>query len=226
MTSPQQEAGMGAQAFQDLKSKAKISTNSEYQDRVKKITDRLIAQVQIPHAQWETVVFENEAPNAFALPGGKIGVYTGMIQLVENDAQLATVLGHELAHVTLRHAGQRLTAQIPYMLGYVGLNIALKNEDWKTRELGNAVFGIGSQVFGILPFSRSHETEADVVGLRYMAKAGYDPREAIRFWKLMQRKSSGGKPPEFLSTHPSDESRINHLEQEMPKALKYYQGIL
>lgn len=225
MTSPQEEAGMGAQAFQSLKKQQKISSNTEYQNRVKTIADRLIPHAKTGNVDWETVVFEEESANAFALPGGKIGVHTGMLKLVENDAQLASVMGHEIAHVSLRHAGQRFAAQFPIMLGYAGLNIALKNEDWKTRELANTAFGVGSTVFGILPFSREHEYQADEFGLRYMAKAGYDPREAVNFWRLMEKKSSGGKPPEFLSTHPSGSNRIARLEQMMPEAMKYYQGI-
>lgn len=225
MTSPSQEAQMGSQAFQSFKKTQKISQNREYQQRVKTVADRLIAHVAIPNAQWETVVFEDETPNAFALPGGKIGVHTGMLKLVENDAQLAAVMGHEIAHVTMRHSGQRFTAQFPIMMGYAGLGLALQHEDWKTQQLAMTAYGVGSQVFGVLPFSREHEYQADEIGLKYMAKAGYDPQQAIQFWKLMEKSSQGGKPPEFLSTHPSDSNRIAQLEQALPGAMQYYQGI-
>ena len=216
---------MGAQAFQSFKKSQKISTNEVDQQRVKAVADRLIAHVAIPDAQWETVVFEDETPNAFALPGGKIGVHTGMLKLVENDAQLAAVMGHEIAHVTMRHSGQRFSAQFPIMLGYAGLGLAMQHEDWKTQQLAMTAFGVGSQVFGVLPFSRQHEYQADEIGLKYMAKAGYDPQQAIQFWRLMEKSSKGGKPPEFLSTHPSDSHRITRLEQALPSAMQYYQGI-
>ncbi len=225
MTSPSQEAQMGAQSFQSLKQNQKISTNSADQARVKAVADRLVAHVAMANVQWETVVFEDETPNAFALPGGKIGVHTGMLKLVENDAQLAAVMGHEIAHVTMRHSGQRFSAQFPIMLGYAGLGAALQHEDWKTQQLAMTAYGVGSQVFGVLPFSRQHEYQADEIGLKYMAKAGYDPQQAIQFWKLMEKSAKAGKPPEFLSTHPSDSNRIARLEQALPAAMPYYQGI-
>jgi predicted Zn-dependent protease len=223
VTSPQQEAQMGSQAFQDLKRTQKISKNTDDQKRVKNVADRLIAHVEVPNARWETTVFEDEAPNAFALPGGKIGVHTGMLKLVENDAQLAAVMGHEIAHVTMRHSGQRFSAQFPIMLGYAGLGIALQNEDWKTREVFLMAMMGGSQL-GMLSFSRDHEYQADQIGLKYMAKAGFDPREAIKFWQLMEKKNTDA-PMEFLSTHPTDAHRISRLEEAMPTALQYYQGI-
>ncbi len=222
MTSPAQEASMGAQAFAEVKKERKTSKDPAGQKRVRAVADRIIPYVAMPPMKWEIEVFEDETPNAFALPGGKIGVHTGMLKLVENDAQLAAVIGHELAHVTMRHGGQRMAMQIPLMLGTTAIGVALQNDNYRAQQLWMTAVGVGSEVFLVLPFSRDHEYQADEIGLRYMARAGYDPREAVKFWKKMEATSSGGKPPQFLSTHPSDENRIQRLEAAMPAAIRTY----
>jgi predicted Zn-dependent protease len=218
MVSPSQEAAMGAQSFEELKRTKKISQDPAANAQVRRVTDRLIRQVAMPEARWEVLVFEDPTPNAFALPGGKMGVHTGILPLTQSDDGLAVVMGHEIAHVKLRHGGQRFSQQFGIMLGYSALGIALQNEDWKTRQLFMTAAGIGSQVFLTLPFSRQHEYEADRIGLTYMAQAGFNPNEAPKFWRRMQGASGGGKPPEWLSTHPSDENRIRQLEQLLPQA--------
>jgi predicted Zn-dependent protease len=225
ITSPKQEAEMGIQSFKDIKKSEKISKDPAANAQVKRVAGKLIKQVSVPNAKWEIVVFEDPTPNAFALPGGKIGVNTGILKITQNDDALAAVLGHELAHVTLRHGGERMTAQFATQLGYTTMAMALQNEDYKTQQFAGTAFGVGSQVFGVLPFSRYQESEADRVGIMYAAKAGYDPREAVAFWERMEAYGSqhGGSPPEFLSTHPADQSRIEQLKQLMPSAMAEYQ---
>lgn len=224
LLSPQEEAALGAQAFQDLKRQGKISTDPAVNARVQRVANQLIKQVDVPTARWEVVVFEDPTPNAFALPGGKIGVHTGILPITENDAGLATVLGHELAHVTLRHGAQRFSQQAALALGGQTLAVAMQNQAQRTTQLALAAFGVGSTLFVALPFSRSQEIEADQVGLRYMARAGYNPQEALAFWRRMAAyaQRQGGRPPEWLSTHPADENRLSAIYQMMPMAEMEY----
>ncbi len=220
LLSPTEEATLGAQAFNDLKRQGKVSTDPTVNAQVQRVVTRLIQQVNVPTARWEVVVFEDPSPNAFALPGGKIGVHTGILPITENDAGLATVLGHELAHVTLRHGAQRFSQQAALALGGQTLAIALQQQEQRTTQLALAAFGVGSQLFVALPFSRNQEIEADQIGLRYMARAGYDPKEALGFWRRMAQyaQSRGGRPPEWLSTHPADENRLSAIYQMLPMA--------
>jgi metalloendopeptidase OMA1, mitochondrial len=225
VTTPEQEASLGAQSFQQLKQGGSVSGDPIANAQVQRVAEKLIRQMNIPNAKWEVVVFDDPSPNAFALPGGKIGVHTGILPLTQTDAGLAAVLGHELAHVSLRHGGQRMSQQSGIMLGYSALGLALSNEEYKTQQLWMTAAGVGSQVFLTLPFSRSHEYEADRYGLLYMARAGYDPHEAIAFWQRMKAasESSGNKPPEWFSTHPADENRIKQLQTLLPQAEAEYQ---
>lgn len=227
LTTPQQEAQMGFTAFKDLKQSLAISDNAEANAQVQRVANRLIPHVDVPHANWEVVVFEDETPNAFALPGGKIGVHTGILPITQTDAGLAAVLGHELAHITLRHSGQRVSRQLAVQLGMTALDVGLATtqenySQYRPQILGG--LGAGASVGIILPFSRDNEYEADRIGMRYMARAGYDPREAVELWKRMKAYSEqrGGKPPEFLSTHPDDGNRIARLEYYLPEALQEY----
>ena len=220
------DAKMGAEAFAEAKAKEKVSTDVAANARVRKVGERIAQAVgsNLPGAQWEFVVFDApETVNAFALPGGKVAVYTGLLRLAGSDDELAFVMGHEIAHVTSRHGAERMTeGAIAQGIGAV-VDTTSKNSQY--RELILAAYGGVSNV-GMLKFSRSHESEADFVGLRYSAKAGYDPRAATTFWKKMSAESAkaGGKPPEFLSTHPSDERRIAELEAEMPQVIPIYEA--
>ncbi|GAB4241410.1 MAG: M48 family metallopeptidase [Candidatus Methylacidiphilales bacterium] len=225
LISPAEEAAIGAQAFNDLKRQGKVSTAPAINARVQRVANRLIQQVNVPNARWEVVVFDDPTPNAFALPGGKIGIHTGILPITENDAGLATVLGHELAHVTLRHGAQRFSQQAALALGGQTLAVALQRQEQRTIQLAMAAFGVGSTLFVALPFSRSQELEADQIGLRYMARSGYDPKEALGFWRRMAAfaRSQGGRPPEWLSTHPADENRLSAMYQMMPLAEMEYQ---
>jgi predicted Zn-dependent protease len=159
--------------------------------------------------------------NAWCMPGGKVVVYTGILPVTKNENGLAVVMGHEIAHAIAEHGNERMSQELLRQAGGVALTVALKDNPEETRNLWLAAYGLGSEVGVMLPFSRLHESEADHLGLIFMAMAGYDPREAPDFWTRMA-EAGGQKPPEFLSTHPSDETRISSLNNWMPEALKYY----
>ncbi|MGG7035669.1 MAG: M48 family metallopeptidase [Flavobacterium sp.] len=167
---------------------------------------------------WEYKLVDDKSVNAWCMPGGKIVVYTGILPITKNDAGLATVMGHEVSHALANHGAQRMSAAQLQQLGGVGVAIATGNKSAETQQIFQQVYGGGSEVLGMLPFSRSHETEADKIGLILMAIAGYNPEEAIGFWQRMSQKSGGGAPPEFLSTHPSDATRIANLKKLIPEA--------
>jgi predicted Zn-dependent protease len=170
---------------------------------------------------WEFNTIESEQINAWAMPGGKVMVYSGLFAVTQNETALAIVMGHEIAHAVAKHGSERMSQGLVQQLGGMALDIALMNEPEQTRDLFLLSYGIGSQVGAMLPWSRQQETEADKYGLIFSAMAGYDPREAIPFWQRMS-SAGGGSPPEFLSTHPSDATRMRKLNQFMPEALKYY----
>lgn len=178
----------------------------------------------MPNAKWEYVVFENDKMiNAFAMPGGKVGVYTGMFKkLIQTDDDLAVVVGHEIAHVTARHGNERVSHSLLAQLGAAAIQIASKDQSASTRQLILSAYGAGATYGYILPFSRKHESEADRIGLFYAARAGYNPEVAIPFWERMSALNSGSQPPEFLSTHPSGDTRIRKLREIMPDAVVEY----
>jgi len=222
-----EEAAMGATAFLDIKGKEKISTDRVANERVTQIGERIaaVAGDDLPNAKWEFVVFDaSETVNAFALPGGKVGVYTGLLKLADSDDEIAIVMGHEIAHATARHGSERWSQGAALALGGVVLSETVLKDN-KNREGWLAAYGAGATVGVLLPYSRLNESEADEIGLVYAARAGYDPRAAITFWEKMAAEAAGKrKPPEFLSTHPSDETRIRRLREMMPRILPYYTG--
>lgn len=171
--------------------------------------------------QWEVKVFADDAPNAFALPGGKIGVHTGMLKVAENQHQLASVIGHEVGHVWAKHSNERVSQGF---LTQTGMQLAAVAAGDMTSEKQQllGLLGVGAQVGVILPFSRKHESEADEIGLELMARAGFDPRQSVELWKNMQ-KAGSGSTPEFLSTHPGVDTRIRDLNSRMDRAIKIYQ---
>jgi predicted Zn-dependent protease len=200
---------MGAQSFEQLKNKGKLSNNSSYNRLVKCLSyDLLVAAGQDPNS-WEVQVFEDNSPNAFALPGNKIGVHTGMIKTAQNPHQLAAVIGHEIGHVLAEHGNERVSQNMVAQGGLMAASIMLGEPSNKNRLLIGAL-GLGAQFGVLMPFSRKHETEADRLGVQYMAKAGYNPSEAAQLWVIMGQ--GGGSVPEFLSTHPSPSSRVKDLE--------------
>jgi predicted Zn-dependent protease len=170
---------------------------------------------------WEFNLVESKEPNAWCMPGGKVVVYTGILPLTKDETGLAIVLGHEIAHAVAEHGSERMSQGLLAELGGAALSEALKEKPEETRALWMGAFGVGAQYGALLPFSRLQEGEADHLGLIFAAMAGYDPRGAVEFWQRMAA-SGGQKPPEFMSTHPSDETRIRKIKEELPEALKYY----
>ena len=168
--------------------------------------------------RWEYKLIDAKEVNAWCMPGGKIVVYSGILPITQNEAGLATVMGHEVSHALANHGAQRMSASQLQALGAVGVAAATGGQSAERQKMWQQYYGIGSQVGGMLPFSRSHETEADKIGLTLMAIAGYNPDEAITFWNRMSAKSGGGAPVEFLSTHPSDATRIANLKKLIPEA--------
>lgn len=216
---------MGLQEFTKMKQQIPISKNPTYRAQADRVGRRIAQAVggDMPGAQWEFVVFDDDQQvNAFALPGGKVGVFTGLLKLVTTDDELAAVMGHEIAHVRLEHGNERMSQSLIATGVGVGLEVALRNKSEQTRQAARTAYGIGSTIGVMLPFSRLHEREADKVGVLYAARAGYDPRASISFWQKMQSQG-GSQPPQFLSTHPSHEDRIQRLQAVMPQALQEYE---
>lgn len=215
-----QMAEMGASAFQQLKEETPESGDSGTNGYVSCVADAITSELN-PGREWEVVVFEDEAVNAFALPGGKIGVYTGLLEVAETQDQLAAVIGHEVAHVLAEHGNARMSAALATQAGLTAAQIyAASSGGGQQQILG--LLGLGAQVGVLLPYGRSQETEADLLGLDLMARAGFDPRQSVDLWRNMA-EAGGGQPPEFLSTHPSHETRMENLSGRMPRALKLYQ---
>ncbi|HAH57221.1 MAG TPA: peptidase M48, partial [Bacteroidales bacterium] len=170
--------------------------------------------------KWEFNLVESPEVNAWAMPGGKVVFYTGIMPLTKDEAGIAVVMGHEIAHAVVNHGGERMSQQLAIALGGVTLDVALQKEPELTRSIFNTVYGVGSQL-GTLAYSRTHEYEADKLGMVFMAMAGYDPHRAISFWQEMAALG-GQAPPEFLSTHPSNQNRIKEITNYIPKAMKYF----
>ena len=218
------ELEMGAQAYQEVLDESNLSTDAVQVERIRTIGRRVAEATGKSDYAWEfNLIQADTIANAFCLPGGKVAVYTGITQLASTDAELATVMAHEIAHAVARHGAERMTQMLMVELGGMALDKALETQSEKTLELANVAYGVGTSLSYILPYSRTHESEADHLGLIYMAKAGYDPRAAVDFWRKMQQKYGNQEPPEFLSTHPGSATRIADLQKWMPEALKYYQ---
>jgi predicted Zn-dependent protease len=171
---------------------------------------------------WEFNLVESPEVNAWCMAGGKVVVYTGILPVTKTEAGLAVVMGHEVAHAVAKHGNERMSQLLIAQLGGMALSEALKTKPEKTRELWMTAYGVGAQLGAILPYSRLHEKEADRLGLIFMAMAGYDPNEAVAFWQRMARLKGGAGPLEFLSTHPSDETRIREIREALPEAMRYY----
>lgn len=221
---PNEEAALGISEFQKIKKTLRVSTNPTYNAQVQKVGQRLAKVMPVPNAQWEFVVFDDPTPNAFALPGGKVGVHTGLFQVSQNEAGLAAVMGHEVAHVVARHSGERLTRGA-LSTGAVALGTYVMHKKTGLDPRAGAS-GLGA-LAGLerLSHSRGQELEADKLGALYMARAGYNPEESVRLWQRFaeyRQKKGGSQTPAFLRTHPLDETRISQLRQYLPVALKEY----
>lgn len=221
-----EEVQLGLRSFEQLKKELKISQDAGARAMVEKVGRAIAAVAPLPEAQWEFVLFESPEANAFCLPGGKVGVFTGLLPITQDEAGLATVLGHEIAHAVARHGAERLSHELLRQAGGQVLAMSMSHADPRAQQLATLAYGLCTQIGAILPYSRLHESEADHLGLLYMARAGYDPRAAVTFWQRFaeyNRRQGGTRVPAWLRTHPLDETRIRHLEQWLPQALAEYE---
>lgn len=217
------ERELGVSAYQEVLAQNRISTNPAEVDPVRRVGRRIASSVNEPKFQWEfNTIVDDKTMNAFCLPGGKIAFYTGIFPVLEDEAGMAFVMGHEVGHALMHHGGERMSQQMVAGAGTSLVGAVLGSKDPDKSQAAMAALGLATQVGVLLPFSRKHETEADRVGLELMAKAGYDPRAAVRVWKKMSEMSAK-QPPEWLSTHPSHESRIADLESHMGEAVALYE---
>lgn len=225
LLSEPEETRMGFQAYREILKKSRISRDPALNAMVTRVGTRIAAATGRTDLPWEfTVIDDNRQINAFALPGGKVAVYTGILPITRDDAGLAAVLGHEIGHVIAHHGGERISQELLVQAGLTATMAALSRGDPQTVRSVGSLLGAGASVGVILPWSREQESEADHLGLIFMAKAGYDPHAALDLWRRMDEASRGrGEPPEFLSTHPSHGTRIRQIEQWLPEALQHYQ---
>ena len=217
----QQEAALGLQSYKKILSQSQVVPNGEVVDLVTRIGKRLVkaaADVD-PGFKWNFNVIESDQANAFALPGGKVAVYTGILKVTQNEDGLSAVMGHEIAHALARHGAERMAHQKLVQFGTMAAGLAMGDMDSGTQNLIMGALGVGARYGVLLPFSRDHESEADYMGLTFLARACFDPREAPRLWERMG-KNSKGTPMEFMSTHPSHETRIELFKEWMPEALR------
>ncbi len=215
---------MGFSEFERMKKEEKISKDPKINAMVQSVGKRIAAVAELPDAQWEFVVFENATPNAFCLPGGKIGVYTGILPITQSEAGLATVMGHEVAHAVARHGASRISRAMGLqMVGQI-LGRVVSHKSERAQVLTMQAYGLGAQLGATLPHSRMQEAESDHIGLLYMARAGYDPEEAVKFWQRFgeYNRKAGGGTPWFLRTHPLDENRVENLKALLPEAKREY----
>ncbi len=222
--SSQQEETLGLQSYQEVLSQSDVISSGAEHDLVGRVAERLARATgeAARDFQWQVSLVRSPQANAFCLPGGKIVVYTGILPYTKTEAALAAVMGHEMSHAVARHGSQRLLRTSLAQTFLAGANFSMGNMDPQQRQMIMGALGAGAQYGVLLPFSREHETEADELGLIFMARAGYDPHEAISFWERMSA-AGGAQPPAYLSTHPSHARRIQDLEAFMPKAMAEYE---
>ncbi len=224
---------MSAASYSDFMSKHTVITDTEEAKMVKRVGVRIQHAVEkyfsehglagsLDGYEWEFNLVDDKAVNAWCMPGGKVVVYTGILPIAKDDKGLAVVMGHEIAHAVANHGDERMSQGLIAQMGGMALSTALAKKPAQTVDLFMTAYGIGTQVGVLLPYGRLQESESDRLGLIFMAMAGYDPHEAPEFWKRMSSAKQGAAPPEFLSTHPSDETRIRNLEKQMDEAMSYY----
>jgi len=227
--SSQEEMQLGLTEFTKMKKEVPVSKDAAANAMVQRVGQRIAAVADLPGAQWEFVVFESPEANAFCLPGGKVGIYTGILPICKDDAGLAAVMGHEVAHAVARHGGERMTqAQALGTVGQVGGAILGSSKYGNWAPLATQAYGVGAQLGVALPHSRAQEAEADEIGLLYMARAGYDPKAAVAFWQRFaeyNQSRGGANTAWFLSTHPTDAARIAELQKLLPKAEAEYRAV-
>jgi predicted Zn-dependent protease len=227
-----QMIALSNESYSKVLAEGKLSNKSEYVNSVRKVGQRLTAAVEtylqqnnlqsaITGYNWQYNVLESEELNAWCMPGGQIVFYEGILPVCQDENGIAVVMGHEIAHAVAQHGNERMSQQLAIEMGGIALSEALKTQKQETMDLAMLAFGVGAQVGVMLPYSRTHESEADELGLYFMAMAGYNPQTAIAFWERMEANSAA-RPPEFLSTHPDPSNRIAKLQRIMPKAMEYY----
>lgn len=221
--SPQQMSQLGADSFEQMKKQEKVSKDARMNAYVSCVAKAVTAQVpsQYGITSWEVVVFDSKQVNAFALPGGKIGVYSGLLKVAKNQDQLATVIGHELTHVLAQHSNERLSRSQLTGLGLAAADIAMGSSEYRGATM--AALGLGVEVGVMLPYGREQESEADRLGLDLMARAGFNPAEAVPLWQNMSAAAGGKAQPQLLSTHPSNENRIAELQAQQAEAVPLYE---
>ncbi len=223
-------------SYRELLSQVELSQDREKTAMVNRVGKR-IAQAtedflretgqgdEVRNYRWKfALIQDDEVINAFCMPGGQIGVYTGMLPVARDEAGLAVVMGHEVAHAVANHGGERMSQMLLIQFGGIGLERLLEEEPQLARALLLQAYGLGASIGYILPYSRKHELEADYIGLILTARAGYDPREAVGFWQRMRQQKKDGQPPEFLSTHPATDRRIEEIKEKLPAAMEYYRS--
>ena len=226
-----QMAEMGLKNYKSFLNEAKLSTNQKQTAMVKRVGNNIASAVEkylkdkgyeskLSDFDWEFNLVEDDVPNAWCMPGGKVVFYSGILPYTKNENGLAVVMGHEIAHAVARHGNERMSQQMGLQAVATGLQVALNEKPQQTQQIYMAAFGLGAQYGMMLPYSRKHEYEADKLGLIFMTMAGYNPEEAVDFWTRMSQMG-GQKPPEFMSTHPADEKRIAHMKSIMAEAKKY-----
>lgn len=232
----EQQAAIGySQLLSDPSTKV-VSTNNSQAQMVKRVGAKISAAVtqymnqngfgeQIKNYKWEFNLIESKEINAWCMPGGKVAVYTGILPVTKDEAGLATVMGHEIAHAIAQHSLERASSMVKAQLGSAAVGAVVSGKSETSQSVINQLYGVGAQGLYILPNSRKQELEADKMGLSFMAMAGYNPSSAVSFWQRMaQASASASKPPVFLSTHPTDESRIAQIQKDLPEAMKYYKA--
>lgn len=233
LVSNEQVVALSLQQYQEFIRSAPLERNTTNAEMVKRVGSRIAGAVEtfyksngyeseLQYYQWEFNLVKDKSVNAFAMPGGKIVIFDGLLPVTQTEDALAVVVGHEIAHVIARHAQERISQQVALQYGGAIAGGLLGNS--AGAQIGQQVFGLGAQLGVMMPYARKQEYEADEIGLIVMALAGYNPQSAVPFWTRMAQSNQGGAPPEFLSTHPTDEKRIARIQQIMPKVLQYYKG--
>jgi predicted Zn-dependent protease len=234
LVSDSEMMSMSYQEYDKFLKENKLSTDKQATEMVRRVGLKIQKGVetyfatkemsqQLEGYKWEFNLVESKDVNAWCMPGGKVVVYTGILPVTKTEAGLAVVMGHEIAHAVARHGAERMSQEMLAQMGAVALDAALAKKSAQTKSIWMSAYGIGAQYGALLPYSRTHESEADQLGLYFMAMAGYDPHEAVSFWERMAQ-TGGGSPPEFMSTHPAHETRIDDLKKLLPEAMTYYQG--
>lgn len=224
---------MSFQSYQSVLDSSKLSTNRQQADMIKRVGVKIQEAVEQYMAQnnwsdhlngyeWEFNLIDEDIVNAWCMPGGKVAFYTGIMPVCIDETGVAVVMGHEVAHAVANHGAERMSQALMQQMGGVALDVAIHDKPNETKQMFGMAYGLASNYGAMLPFSRLHESEADKMGLIFMAMAGYNPEEAPKFWERMAAQSGGAAPPEFMSTHPSHEARISDLNAQIPEAMKYY----